>query len=338
MDGHAARELLALALAVEAHAADDDVDVWTGKLESRVGDIAAAADAFLDEGMPTDALDLVGALGVFWQDIGQVAEGRALTADVVRRTTGSGEVRARARAFLVLGQLAFRQGDQCAASEATATAAALAQQCGDGYVEARAELNLARVAFREGNTPRIFEHARRVEAAAGDDVRLRTGAIHMLGWAEYTAGNLDGAIAHFEHNVALYREAGNTLDCASELANLGDLAAEQGDLDRAAEYLRSALATTGIADNRYLGPSLVRSAATVAGLRGNAAAALSLFAAADQLYEQFGIVADPGDDVSPEVLAQVEGSLDIEAVASALAAGAGWSLPAAVANAQEALA
>lgn len=336
MDSTNAEQLLALALRVEEVIVADAGAPEVQRLEERADDIAAAADALLADHRPDEALDLVGALSVFWQDVGRVDEGRRLAASVLERTAAAAS-RPRARALLALGQLAFRQGDQDVAAEATRVAAQLARLCGDTLIEGRAELNLARVAFRDGAAERIFEHATRVRSLAGDNLRLQTGAIHMLGWAEYTAGDIAAAMTRFDENVRLLRAAGNRLDCASELANLGDLAAEAGDLDAGARYLRDALDVPGVDRSSYLAPSLVRSAAVLAAQRGRPEAALALFAAADRFYEEFGLIADPGDEVSPEVLDAARAALDGAGAQRARDTAAGWSLPEAVRAAAEAL-
>lgn len=160
----------------------------------------------------------------------------------------------------MLGELAFRQGDQTQAETATTRARDAAATAGDTWLEADAETNLARIAFRDGDADRIRWHATRVEELAGGRLRLRTKAEHMLGWAADTAGGHAGAVAHFEANADLYRELGDTLGEAMEPANLADLAMEVDDDESAAAYLARALGTPGIAEDRYLAPSLVRSA------------------------------------------------------------------------------
>jgi tetratricopeptide (TPR) repeat protein len=301
MDVTRAREVLDLARTVEAHVVHDDADAWVDRLKQRVPDIQPAIDSLLESNNPDDALDLAGALSVFWQDIGRVDEGRRITEGLLTLLHEHPRTRALARAHLVLGELAFRQGDQGVATAATSTAGVLAGKLRDEWIIGRAELNLARVAFRDGDAPRIFEHAQRVLEIAGDSSRLRSGGVHMLAWAEYTAGNLRAAVKHFEENVALYRESGDRIGEASELANLGDLAVESGDLDAAAGYLSQAFAVGGVPANRYLAPSLIRSVGVLAVLQGRHDLGLDLIAASERHYEDFGLVADPGDDLTPKV-------------------------------------
>jgi tetratricopeptide (TPR) repeat protein len=315
VDVTSAREVFDLARTVEAHVADDDADEWVDRLAQRIDDIQPAIDRLLESDDPESALDLAGALSVFWQDIGRVDEGRRITEQLLISIGDHPRTRALARAHLALGELAFRQGDQRVAMASTTTARAIAAELRDEWIVGRAELNLARVAFREGDAPLIFEHARRALDVAGDSSRLRSGATHMLAWAEYTAGNPQAAIEHFENNVALYRESGDRIGEASELANLADLAVESGDLDAASRYLSHAFAVRGVPDNRYLAPSLIRSVGVLVVLRGRHDLGLDLIAASERHYEDFGLVADPGDDLFERARRSAVDALGAEASA-----------------------
>ena len=315
MDVSSARQVLDLARTVEAHIVDDDADDWVDLLSKRVSDIQPAIDSLLESDDLENALDLAGALSAFWQDIGRVDEGRRITEALLTSHRDHPPTRALARAHLVLGELAFRQGDQAVARASTTTAGLIAGELRDEWIMGRAELNLARVAFRDDDAPRIFEHARRVLEIAGDNYRLRSGAIHMLAWAEYTAGDLPSATRHFAENVSLYRASGNRMGEASELGNLADLAVEAGDLDSAGGYLRQAFAVRGVAANRYLAPSLIRSVGVLAALQGRHDLGLDLIAASERQYEDFGWIADPGDELTPRVRQTAVEALGAEASA-----------------------
>ena len=309
MDVDDAKALLELARTVGTRAIADDAEEWVARLDARRTDIEPAVHTLLATGDVAGALDLVGSLSIFWQDVGDVDRGRAITERLLEQVGDTEGSEALARAHLVVGELAFRQGDQDAATSYTSKAKDIAEATGSAQVAGRAELNLARIAFRDGDAARIFDHAERVLDSAHDDQRLRSGAIHMLGWAEYTAGHRDAAMARFEENAALRRGFGDRIGEASELANLGDLAIEGADLDRGASYLRSALEIPGVAENRYLGTSLLRSAGVLQILRGDGETGLDLIAASEALYERFGMTPDPGDDVTPGLRARAVDAL-----------------------------
>ncbi|TIC89170.1 hypothetical protein E8D34_01330 [Nocardioides sp. GY 10113] len=272
------------------------------ELAARSADIAAALD-LLARDDPAAAAVLAGSLSRCWQEWGRVEEGLELTIGLLARVGEAGQSGDPrwSRAHLVVGELSFRRGDQEAALAATRFAALGAAALDDRALLAEAETNLARIAFRDGDAPRIFRHARRVQALADGDARLMTKATHMLGWASYTAGDLATAMERFEENAERYGDLGDDLGAAMEWANLGDLALEAGDHQAAARYLAAAFATPGLADDGYLAPSLVRSAGVLLGALGHDERSLELLAAADAAYRAAGLEPDPGDDAAEEV-------------------------------------
>jgi tetratricopeptide (TPR) repeat protein len=162
--------------------------------------------------------------------------------------------RDRAMTHLTLGELAFREGDQQVALDATETALGLARVAGDEEAERRAEMNLARVSFRDGDADGIRRHAERMLELAGADPAARMGAVHMLGWAEHTAGDVEAAVQHFEDNAITARTVGNRLTEGSELLNLASLSIGLGDMERAAPYLRDGIDAAQDLGRSYLLP------------------------------------------------------------------------------------
>lgn len=334
MDPEQARDLVTLAERVDQNVLGADAPTWTERLDAHAAELRPAADALIDSGDTDTALRLAAALSRYAQASGRVGEIRELIDHVLTSVAERARVGPMfARALLALGELAFRQGDQRVAAEATE--AALRHAGDDARTAARAEMNLARIAFRDGDAPRIFEHAGRMLQLAGDDARLRAGAIHMLAWAEHTAGNVPRAIELFEENVEIYRSAGHTLGVASELANLADLARAAGQTERALGYLRRSIDHAMALRSRYLLPSLLGSASALAAARGRHAEALELAAAAETQYAEAGLRPDPGDEpkAPPEAIA----ALGEEAAESAAARGRAYSLEQAVAQARTAL-
>ena len=299
-----AEELLELARTVDANILGADGEAWVVRLDARFDEVPVAVDVLTAAGDGAAALALVGSLGRYAQSSGRVDEVRALLERTLARSDDAPGEAARAPALLALGELAFRQGDEATASEATEAALAAARQGRDERLQARSEMNLARIAFRAGDAPRICEHAERMLALGGDDPGLRAGAVHMLGWAAYVAGDVPGAIDRFEANVENYRDAGHLEGVASELANVGDLALESGDFGRAAGSLAAALELAAARRSRYLLPSLLASVAMLAGSNGRFPECLQLAAAADAQYEASGLVPDPGGGVDDELRAR----------------------------------
>ena len=253
-----------------------------------------AALARLVESNPDAALHEVGTLASWWQEIGRVEDGRRLTELALQRS-GHGATAPRVEALLAASELAFRQGDQDVASQRSAEALEIAHAIGKLHLAALAHVDLARVAYREGDAPAIEKHARAAARLAGDDQRARRGALHMLAWAAHTAGDRGLARNRFEESLDYRRQIGDPLSIAVEIANLGDLAAEDGDLGEAADRLCAALERMRDHDNRYFVVNTLPSVAAVAGLAGLDDACARLVGAGDAMAIATGLVPDPGN-------------------------------------------
>lgn len=328
--GAEVRGLVELACELAAHERDPDAEGWQDRLDARADELAGAVEVLLDAGEHAEAVRLVGALSWFCQDTGRVTEGRELTERVVRAAGDAGSDHERARAWLTLGELAFRQGDQAVALEATGEALGHARAAGDDRLELRTEMNLARVAFRDGDAERIHRHADRMDVLAGDDPGARFGAVHMRAWAEHTAGDVEAAIALFEENVGNARAAGNRTGEASELLNLASLALEAEQLDRAESSLHGALDIADDLGSSYLLPGVLTEVGRLMVLRGGTAAGLRLIAAGEHAYELAGLAPDPGDDAFLAQRAEAVDRLGPEQAEAELSAGRGLDLRSAI--------
>jgi tetratricopeptide (TPR) repeat protein len=262
-------------------------------------DLVAARDEVVDameyllEHEPDSALRLSAVLSGFWQDAARVDDGRRCTAAAIDAASAA-PTKALARSLLVLAELAFRQGDQDDAEAACFRAIEVARAAQDDGTIALAHVNLARVAFRRGDAAAIEGHATEALRGAADDVNAWRGALHMLGWAAYTAGDLPLARSRFEESLAYRRQLGDPFSIAVEVANIGDLAIEAGDLGDGSRRLAEALRIGADLGSAYLVLNLLPSIAAIAGHLGRDADAARLMGAADAVSRSSGLLPDPG--------------------------------------------
>jgi tetratricopeptide (TPR) repeat protein len=242
------------------------------------------------------AVRLAGQLSAFWQDAGDAATGRELTAAAIAAgAVGAADAASMARAVLVAADLAFRQGDQSEASRLADEAIDLATKANDPRTAALAWLDHARVAFRDSDAPGIEAASHQAQGVAPGDPVVHRGVLHMLAWAAYTAGDIDEARRRFEESLALRRQQGSRIGVASELSNLGDLAMEAGDRIAASQYLREAYAIGLELGSQYILVNTLPSLAVLAA-GDEPARAARLFGAADALARDSGLMPDPGAD------------------------------------------
>lgn len=316
----------------------------TGEYAAAVVQLRAAADDWeptirrlLRDGRVDDAMRVVIGLGDFWLEGGRVAEGYELAVSALR-AAGEDEVDSalRARTMLTAGELTFRTGDRDGASAWSERAARAAGAAGDHRTAGLAEVNLARVAFHDGDAERIAGHARRALEEAPDDRLVQRGAWHMLGWAAYTAGDRGEAIRWFEQSMEARAELGDEAGVAVELANLGDMATEAGELARAAGYLRRSTLIARKRGDIYLLLAQVASIGVLAAAAERWTDTVLLLAAAETAYATTSLVPDPTTRQVIDAAARKAGAqLGEEQVLAAQAAGRQLTLDQAIERALE---
>lgn len=288
-------ELLRLAERATATALTGDYEPIAAQLRAADADLDPAIRQLMASHRLAEAMALTVGCHFHWIDSGRANDGGELAELALQAAERDGaeiDDALRARTMLTASETAFRQGQQAAATM-WATGAIEAARRDDPVTAALAEVSLARVAFRDGDADRIESLSRAALDRAGDDQKVQRAAYHMLAWAAYTAGSREGAIEWFERSLAVREAMNDAFGSAVELANLGDMAMESGDLRLAASSLRQALATAIRLQNLYLLNSLIGSAGALAVAAGHAEEALILLAAADAAYASTSLVPDP---------------------------------------------
>lgn len=285
--------LLTLADRAAATALTGDYEPVGSALRAAADELEPATRQLLEAGRAHDAMRMVTGLHTYWIDSGRAADGLALAEAALERAGDRGDDGLRARTMLTASETGFRQGDQRRAT-AWANAAIDAATGIDPVTAALAEVSLARVAFRDGDAQRIESLSRRALDRAGGDQKVQRAAFHMLAWAAYTAGDRNAAIEWFERSLTVRRAMADPFGIAVELANLGEMALEAGDLRRAAASVGDALTTAARLENLYLLTSLIGSAGALVVAAGDAEEGLTLLAGADAAYASTSLVPDPG--------------------------------------------
>lgn len=261
-------------------------------LLARTDEVVAAAER-LTRTDPATALRLCAALSLFWQDAGRVDEGRRLTERAISAVPAEPSATL-AAAHLAASELAFRQGDQDAARDLANRAIEIGGAAGNARAVGLAHVNLARVAYRNGDAAEIDRFSRAALDAAADDRFVRRSALHMLAWAAHTAGDIDLARTRFEDSLAFRAELGDRFGVAVEASNLADLDVEAGNVAAGAQRLADALDVAREIGSQYLVLNLLPSIATAALARGKAEAAGRLIGATDAMSAATGLIPDPG--------------------------------------------
>jgi tetratricopeptide (TPR) repeat protein len=171
------------------------------------------------------------------------------------------------------------------------SAVELAQQIGDGRIEALAQMQCSLVAERQGDVLLARFYAERARTLASDngDPQAEARILNNLGGLSYLLGEPEVAVAYLKDAFALSLEVGNRADAAQAVSSLAQVHLRCGAPQLAEEQARHALSIlaerTDYVDERgnvhlVLGRALVEQA--------REDEAMKEFAAAEWLFESLG--------------------------------------------------
>lgn len=282
-----------------------------------------------------EAVNLTAALALYWQQRGELREGRDWLARALAAPATPDAVRAR----LLHGQgaIAWRLGEYASAEASIEAARALYIAEGDPVGEAWAINDLGIVALNAGQAERAEELlttslALKQALCPPWDVAITEA---NLGEVLRARGDLTGAAQCYESSLALLRSSlpdGHSPNENLQILNLGYIALRNGEADTAEQRFGEALV-----HNEPLGLPLdtalaLAGLAGVATQRGEAERAGRLFGAAARILDATGARADRTDAADwAEYQARAEAQLGAEAWRAAWEAGWQMSTPAAIA-------
>jgi len=222
-----------LGLARDAQLVGPEAARWVARLAPEREQLVEATRFLAEHGQEEEAAELAAGVWRLWLLSGDIASGRRLCAAALEAGAGRPS-RARALALYGDGLLAFRQGAQAESQERNQAALEVARAVGDREAEALALVGLSRVAFRDGDYPRVRslaaqarERTRDLDAAAG------VAPLHMLAAGTRLAGDHDQAAELYTQSLELNRRLGDRRMVGMELHNLGHLELHRGNLQAA---------------------------------------------------------------------------------------------------------
>jgi predicted ATPase/class 3 adenylate cyclase len=244
-----------------------DGSEWLQRLESEHDNFRCAISWAIEHDASDVGLRLAEGLWRFWEIRGHYAEGRSWLERALEHCQDASP-RLHALALDGLGNIAGRQGDFAAASQALGESLDIWRSLGALENISGTLTNLGAIVERQGKLDQA--EALQVEALAlaresADAKRIGT-ALNNLATVVWNNGDTARATALLEESVAIKRKEGNWVGLASSLNNLGMLAAEAGDIDRAIAYMEETLAIDrGLGSPAGIADSLGNLAGLIAG-------------------------------------------------------------------------
>jgi predicted ATPase/class 3 adenylate cyclase len=283
---------LAMAEEAEPHLRGDPAE-WLARLERDHDNLRAAMDRAAESRRGEELQRLVGALWRFYAVRGYVTEGRARLETALeldaRPTPGRGKVLNGATIA------ALDAGDNPTARARVEEALALHRQLGDAWSIAVSTQLLGSVHADVGDwreAQRHYRDALEQFLAVGDD-HYTLLLKRLLAWMHFELGEHAEATALHEEVVRGARATGNRRMEATSLGALGEYALEDDRIDDAVPHLAaSARISDEIGDRPELVVAVWRLARALA-KAGRAADAASVFAAAEALRVDMGVIEYP---------------------------------------------
>lgn len=284
MDPATAASLLELAEQISPRLTGPTARESLERLDEASGDMFAALVCFLDVERTDEALRLANALYRLWIMKRRFEDGDRFFRHVL--TSGAGDERLRARAFINAGFMPFWMGDDDRARALFGQGLEIGRRIGDAPLISQALGGMARVALRTDvpEARRLAHEALQVSDAAGDEAG-RSNALHLLGVGAQVAGDLVEARQWMRQRLALVRSLGNEFLVASEASNLSMVERQLGDLGAAEELAREALVVGRRIGDEFTKPFAICGLGAIATERGDAELAATLLGAAEAMME-----------------------------------------------------
>lgn len=295
----------------ERHLQSEDIVEWSGRLDEEHDNIRIAL-ARLGVGAERRELDatrslvrLVAAMGTFWLDRGNLAEGLsqlALGAELVPRwleaAVDDDERMSAWQAGAVIddsrGLIARRRGDLVDARRWLEAAIEGYRASGDQFHEGIALISLGTLSFHGGDHDQarvIYNQALALSRTVeGGDT---ASALLSLGNLERDAGNHELARSLYEQTLAIDVAANDLVNQSVSINNLANLALDVGDVERARElHLRSLEIRYRVGVKMMFAESMI-GLASVEMTSGRFDRAARLIGFAEQVAERTGGAFDP---------------------------------------------
>jgi predicted ATPase/transcriptional regulator with XRE-family HTH domain len=287
-----ARYFLALAEAASPHLLRREQARWFRALDGELNNVRAAVRTLLSAGALVEVTRLVWALWRFWWVRGLHLEAWQVMRDVL----GHGGYAAlaplhRAQAELLVGSMAWANGDMATAERMCAQSLALSDEHDERRVEAIALMMLGATLVSAGADAAAEPHLARSVALFHQIGELwgAAFAITFSGLAQLQRGSVDQALVVCAEGLATARQSGDDTITHQALYGLAVASQIKGDHARAAQSFVEGLALCVEAGDRVNVGYFVKGIAEEGALLADAARGVRLLGAAQALMEATGV-------------------------------------------------
>ncbi|MBW3610301.1 MAG: tetratricopeptide repeat protein [Actinobacteria bacterium] len=308
-----------------------------GSLQAELDNLRAVIRRSIRAGDAETGLRMASSLWRFWQQRGQLEEGRRWMARLLALPLAAPRTATRAKALNAAAGMAYWQGDYAEAQAYGEESLSIWRELGDqgGAAEALHSLAyLAGIRGDHGQAHRLHEESRAMAQELGD---LRCVADNLVGdgMVSQVQGDTEGARARFEQARGLFEDLGESYGLASVLCLLSRIAVERGDLAGAGALWCEAFQLLGdLGDTSGMIIALSDLCAIELAC-GRPEAAVRLAGAADGLGESLKVQPPKALTQPPDPRPAASRAMGAPAMQAAWRAGRAMSLEDAIAYARE---
>jgi predicted ATPase/class 3 adenylate cyclase len=233
---------LQLAENAESQLIGPDQTEWLNRLESEHDNFRSALGWSMQSGKKDEALQIAGALGLFWLKHSHFSEGRKWFGDILKSHPNASD-RAKLKAWRWAGFMAFWQMDLVESRRIYTESLELEQALEDRWGIAFSLHMLANIASTEGDvkTARELHKKSMVISREIDAVWVLALSEFSLGDIEYNQGNLALAEEFSNEGLRHFRQLGEKFGMGRVLSNLGYIMCAKEDFFAAKNIFLEAL-------------------------------------------------------------------------------------------------
>ena len=234
---------LALAETAAPQLVAADQAEWLDRLDAELGNLRAAIAFSLTQADPAPGLRLAASLRTFWKARGHAAEGTGVLRALLDAPAAQEATLPRARALVTAAHLLGQTGGYAIAEDYFQEGLAIARAAGDDYLVADLLFEQAWVLLSLGQKDAalpLIERGLGLARCLGEP-HLTARLLSARSFALDVEGNPAGAARDAAESLRLFRLAGDRLEAAAMLGNLGSIELSTGDLDAARRHLAESL-------------------------------------------------------------------------------------------------
>ena len=266
-----------------------DQATWLDRFEREHDNVRAALRRAVEQVHLDDGLRLASAAWRFWQQRGYLREGRMLLESLLAAAPGRVDA-VQARAYTALGGIAYWLADETATERAYVEAVHIWRALGDRQSEAASLYDLAFVPVMRHDDDEAERRFAASSAAAREVGRedLLAKSDRTLGTILAAKGDIDRALELQEAANAFFSAAGDPVQLAWGLGEMGLVLRRVGRVDEAADRYRQALRLHAEGGSVPGIGGQLNVLAQVESVRGRHREAMRLLGAANHIYDVTG--------------------------------------------------